>query len=239
MALGSTFRRQNQDLFDHYAARYQEVLNRALTPSGEGGEYFARGRVQWLKKQLDRLGLSAASVLDYGCGTGGSVPFLCEILGCRRVLGVDISPESVRLARERHGGKGIEFENCDVFFPHSEFELAFSNGVFHHIDPGERPLALRYIYNSLAANGIFALWENNPWNPATRYIMGKCELDEEAVSISSRESCKLLYACGFQIVHSSTFFYFPRWLKWLRKAEPALAHLPFGAQYLLLARKVR
>jgi hypothetical protein len=24
--------------------------------------------------------------------------------------------------------------------------------------------------------GVVALWENNPWNPATRYVMGRIRL---------------------------------------------------------------
>jgi SAM-dependent methyltransferase len=188
---------------------------------------------------LRRLDFTPGSVLDYGCGTGGAVPFLKQILHARRVVGVDVSPESLRQAQQEHGGEGVEFADCRRYFPCCEFDLGFSNGVFHHIGPAERPAALRYIYDSLVPGGLLAFWENNPWNPATRYIMGRCEFDQQAQPISSRATVSLLQENGFQVLQGSSHFYFPRWLKWLRGLEPALAHLPLGAQYLLLARKPR
>jgi SAM-dependent methyltransferase len=233
----NTLPASNQNLFDHYAPRYYAVLNRALSPSGEGAQYFARCRIQWLHNRLQAVGFAASTVLDYGCGTGGSVPFLSEILGSSRILGVDISAESLLQARREHGGEHIEFANSQHSRPHCEFHLAFCNGVFHHIAPAQRPAALRYVYDSLAPGGIFAFWENNPWNPATRYIMGRCEFDREAVPISSPAARRLLCSSGFEVFHTSSQFYFPRWLKWLRWLEPALSHLPLGAQYMVLARK--
>ncbi len=233
----NTSRRQNQELFDRCAPRYEHILNRALAPSGEAAQYFARGRVLWLQRRLRRLGFTPSTVLDYGCGTGGAAPFLKEILHPARILGVDISLQSIRLARQQHGGEGIEFAACGHDCARSEFDLTFCNGVFHHIAPPERPATLRYIYDSLVPGGMLAWWENNPWNPATRYIMGQCEFDGEALPITIRETKRLLSISGFQVLDTTSHFYFPRWLKWLRGLEPALSRLPLGAQYLVLARK--
>jgi SAM-dependent methyltransferase len=237
LTLENTTRHRSPNLFDNYADRYHKVLGQALAPSGEGPHYFARARVQYLLKRLQGLGLMPEAVLDFGCGTGGSVPFLREILHPSRILGVDTSSESLLQARQEHGGDGIEFADLQDSCPRCEFQLAFCNGVFHHIAPEQRPAALRYIYDSLAPGGIFAFWENNPWNPATCYITARCEFDNEAVPISSAEARKLLHHNGFQVVDASTHFYFPRWLRWLRAFEPALARLPLGAQYMVLARK--
>ena len=43
-----------EDLFDHYAAAYEEALSNAIAPSGESREYFAEGRVAWLKRCLEK-----------------------------------------------------------------------------------------------------------------------------------------------------------------------------------------
>jgi SAM-dependent methyltransferase len=208
-----------------------------LAPSGESPHYFAQARVQYLQTRLQGLGLVPEAVLDFGCGTGGSVPFLREILRPRRIVGVETSRESLLRAGQEHGGEGIEFRNLQDSSPHSEFQLAFCNGVFHHIAPEDRPAALRYIYDSLVPGGIFAFWENNPWNPATCYITGRCEFDQDAVPVSSAEARKSLSENGFKLLDVSSHFYFPRWLRWLRRFDPALARLPLGAQYMLLARK--
>jgi SAM-dependent methyltransferase len=235
--LENTPRHHSPNLFDNYADRYHRVLGRALAPSGETPRYFARARVQYLHKRLQGLGLVPKAVLDFGCGTGGSVPFLKEILHPSSILGVDTSPESLLKARQEHGGRDIEFRSLQDSRPHCDFQLAFCNGVFHHIAPEQRPAALRYIYDSLAPGGIFAFWENNPWNPATCYITGRCEFDNNAMPISCSEARKSLCGNGFRVFHASSHFYFPRWLKCLRVLEPALARLPLGAQYMLLARK--
>lgn len=237
MELQNPSRQRNQELFDGCAPHYQKVLDHVLAPSGEASQYFARGRVEWLQRQLRRLDFVPSSVLDYGCGIGGSVPFLKAVLHPRRILGVDISSESLHRARQEHQEEGVEFANCDHYFARCEFQLAFCNGVFHHIVPADRASALRYVYDSLSPGGIFALWENNPYNPATRYLMGQCEFDDHAISVPCKEARNLLISNGFVVLHSSSYFYFPRWLKWLRGLEPTLSHLPLGAQYLVLARK--
>lgn len=239
LELPNTSRHRNQELFDRCAPHYQGVLNRALAPSGEAPHYFARSRVEWLQRKLCALRFAPLSVLDYGCGTGGSVPFLKAILHPRRILGVDISSQSLQWARQQHREEGVEFSNCDHDFAPAQFHLAFSNGVFHHIAPAERLSALRYVYDSLVPGGIFALWENNPYNPATRYIMGRCEFDQEAIPVTCKQAIKLLQNSGFEVLGRSSYFYFPRWLKWLRGLEPALSPLLLGAQYLVLARKPR
>ena len=223
------------DLFDGYSRNYESLLNRALSPSGESATYFARQRVEWLTYKLQVIGVTPTSVLDFGCGTGGSIPFLKEILRPKRLLGVDTSSECLRQSREAHAG--AEFANCRDFAPNSEFDLAFCNGVFHHIAPADRVASLRYVYDSLVPGGLFAFWENNSWNPATSYVMSRCAFDEQAVPVSPRQGAKLLRNHGFQVLHSSSLFFFPRWLKCLRGLEPALSRLPLGAQYLLIARK--
>jgi SAM-dependent methyltransferase len=228
---------RGQTLFDDYTRDYAEVLNRALASSGEKLEFFARVRVEWLQKQLKRLGVNVTTVLDYGCGTGGATPFLEETMRPQQLLGVDISAESVRLAGQTYGGKGIEFALCSECQPHNAFDLAFCNGVFHHIAPAERTHALRYIHQALRHGGIFALWENNPWNPGTHYVMSRCEFDRDAQMFNTLQAGRLLRRHGFEVIHRSSYFYFPRCLKWLRRLEPALASLPFGTQYLVMGRK--
>ena len=230
-------RQHGPELFDLYSQDYESSLDHALAPSGESAPYFARRRVEYLQNQLQIIGATASSVLDYGCGTGGSIPFLKAILRPGRLLGVDVSSASLLQARQKNPVSGVEFADCREFAAQSEFDLAFCNGVFHHIAAAARPAALRYIHDSLVPGGLFAFWENNPWNPATTYIMGRCEFDQGAIPINPKRAAILLGSNGFRVIHSSSAFYFPRWLKWLRPLEPALARLPLGTQYLILASK--
>ena len=60
-------------LFDSFAESYERDLNHSLALSGEVSEYFADARMTWLAGRLGGGGPSVGTVLDFGCGTGGSV----------------------------------------------------------------------------------------------------------------------------------------------------------------------
>ena len=108
--------------------------------------------------------------------------------------------------------------------------LAFCNGVFHHIPPAQRPGALDYIRRSLKPGGLFALWENNPWNPGTRYVMSRIPFDSDAILVWPRQARALLRTAGFDILRTDFLFVFPRALRSLRGFEASLSRLPLGAQ---------
>jgi ubiquinone/menaquinone biosynthesis C-methylase UbiE len=49
------------------------------------------------------------TVLDVACGTGLSLPLLCDAVGpAGRVIGVEVSPEMIALARERAAREGLK-----------------------------------------------------------------------------------------------------------------------------------
>ena len=54
--------------FDAFAANYDQALNEGLHFTGEGRDYFAQGRVQWLRKRLESCQTLPESCLDFGCG---------------------------------------------------------------------------------------------------------------------------------------------------------------------------
>jgi len=223
--------------FDRFADTYDAEINQALSVSGETKDYFARERVRWLEKRLGEMGVNPRSAVDYGCGIGDTTALLREELGLDRVLGVDVSQRSVELAQQRHGSSHCSFGSFAGYSPAGNFDLVYCNGVFHHIPVGERPSALQLIHRSLRPCGIFALWENNPWNPGTRYVMSKCEFDRDALTLTPPEAADMVRQQGFEVLKRDFLFFFPRLLKFLRFTEPALAGFPLGAQYLVLCRK--
>src|ERR1700680_813476 len=149
--------------FDDYAGNYDGALNRGLSLSGESKEYFAHQRVRWLAARLADLGVQPSHVLDYGCGTGSTSPELLEQLHARLVVGVDASRESLDVARKAHTDPRMQFKHVTDLEPSGQFEVVYCNGVFHHIEPGQRPDALGYVHRSLSAGGYFCFCENNPW----------------------------------------------------------------------------
>ena len=223
--------------FDNYAAAYESALSQGLTATGESADYFARGRIHFLQKVLTRLGHTPTRILDFGCGTGASIPLLLALPGAQEITGVDISPESLKIAAEKNPTPRARFATFQSLTPAASIDIAFCNGVFHHIPPTERPAAMKYIFDSLRPGGIFALWENNPWNPGTRYVMSRIPFDRDAITLSPPESRRLAQSTGFEILFTRFLFFFPRSLRWLRWLEPAFNRIPLGGQYLVLCRK--
>ena len=223
--------------FDDYTEEYDLALECGLFLAGDDKEYFARRRVQWLADCLQGLFGRPGHVMDYGCGSGSTTGFFFDLLGANFVVGVDVSAKSLELARHHHGSERAEFWMVDQYRPRAQVDLVYCNGVFHHIPPGERAAALDCIWRSLRPGGIFAFWENNPWNPGTRAVMTRIPFDRDAVTLTSLEARQLLQAGGFQVVRTDFLFIFPRMLRWFRKTEPWISSLPFGAQFQVLARK--
>jgi SAM-dependent methyltransferase len=223
--------------FDSFATSYEADLDQALSVTGENKDFFAEGRVQWLAQRLQRLGFRANSALDYGCGIGGTAVLLRDYLQVPSVVGLDVSVRSLEVAQSRHQKGGITFFTFEQYPPSGNIDLAYCNGVFHHIPPGERDHAIRYVYRALRPGGLFALWENNPWNPGTRWVMSRCSFDRNAITLTSPETAKLAGRNGFQVLETGYRFFFPRTLRWFRALEPYLAGVPLGAQYMVLCRK--
>ncbi len=230
------------DPFALSSAEYDIALNRGLSITGESKYYFAERRLQWLRTRLSALQVRANAILDYGCGSGTSIRLLREILGAERIVGVDSSTPLLEDARRGNDGIGAEFFLIDNFRPESLprdtlFDLAFCNGVFHHIPPKERPAAVRYVSDCLRPGGIFALWENNPYNPGTHLVMRRIPFDRDAQLLTPKQARTLLSNQGFAPIETTSLFLFPRFLAPLRIIEPFVAKIPIGAQYLVLARK--
>ena len=116
-------------------------------------------------------------------------------------------------------------------------DVVYSNGTFHHIPPAERPGVVAYLWRALRPGGHLALWGNNPWNPGARLVMRRIPFDRDARPLSAPAARALLRAAGFEILRTDSLFLFPRRLRAFRCLEPALARLPLGAQYDVLAEK--
>jgi len=224
-------------LFDAYANSYDDALNQALSVTGLAKDHFCKERLTWLRRSLVAFGEQPRRGLDYGCGNGSSTPLLASILNLSEALGVDVAPKIVAKAREEHGSSHLQFATITEATTAEAFDVAYCNGVFHHIHKPERPAAVQYVYDRLRVGGIFALWENNPWSPAARYIMSRCAFDEDAQMLATGETKRLLQNAGFEILSTDFLFIFPALLNSLRPLERWARKLPFGAQYQVLARK--
>jgi len=223
--------------FDDYAQHYDDALNRGLAATGEAKDYFARGRIRWISRCLQELSEQPKLLMDFGCGDGSTSEFLLAVNQECSVIGVDTSEKSLELATRNFGSQRASFQSIAHYEPKGELDLAYCSGVFHHIPVAERASAVEYVFRSLRPGGLFSFWENNPWNPGTRYVMSRIEFDRDAITLLPPQAGSLLQGGGFTILRRDSLFYFPKSLKWLRWIEPHLIRLPLGGQYHVLCRK--
>lgn len=215
---------------DQFASCYEKTIERSCATSGESPDFYAEQRMEWCLRRL-RQCLPIGTVLDFGCGVGGSIGYFFEILGCSSVIGVDSSVESPETARHRHPDRNLRLSTPENFVPSGTIPLAFVMGYFTIYRP------LGYIRAALSVNVILAFWGNNPWNPLVVYSMSLNEFDRNANRLSPLRSVRLLKQAGFRVEFVDYCFFFPHFARRLRALEPAMRWLPLGDQYLVLARK--
>lgn len=222
--------------FDAFAGSYEHELERGLRWSGEGSAYFAETRVRWLAARLAALDAPTRRALDFGCGTGSTASLLADALAAEQVTGVDVSPKLLDVARRTTVSPSVRFQSVGEALP-EPVDVAYCNGVFHHIPPQERASALSFVWLALRPGGYFGLWENNPLNPGTRLVMRSIAFDRDAQPLTASAARKLLRHAGFTVLGTDHLFLFPRFLRVLRPVETRLVQLPLGAQYMVLARR--
>lgn len=109
------------------------------------------------------------SVLDFGCGLGGMSLQLAQA-GAAKIHSIDISPESVRSAKDllaengfgdRHDAQVMDAEA--MTFPDSSMDVIICSGVLHHMDVSK---AFPELARVLKPTGTIIAIEALGYNPA-------------------------------------------------------------------------
>jgi SAM-dependent methyltransferase len=107
-----------------------------------------------------------ADVLDYGCWQGHLAGRIVA-LGARSVTGIDISGESIAVARQVHGDR-VDFQvmnGAKMTFPDATFDLVVGRAILHHLDFEQ---AVCEIHRVLRPGGRALFVEPLLGNPAAR-----------------------------------------------------------------------
>jgi trans-aconitate methyltransferase len=219
--------------FDRFAAKYEKLINEGVRVSGESAVYFAQQKVQYLSATVPAA--FAGKVLDFGCGVGLVSAALADQFPAAELHGFDPSAASIARIPDFIRARGRFVDSMSALS--SDYQLAIIANVLHHIAPADRPSTIASVVERLAPGGRLVVVEHNPWNPATRYIVATCALDEDAVLLRKREAMGLLRAAGMTIERTDYIAFFPSLLAPLRPLEGVLSRVPLGAQYAVVARR--
>ncbi len=95
-------------------------------------------------------------LLDIGCGWGGLARHAAEHYGVE-VLGITVSREQQRLARERCAGLPVRIELMDYREVQGRFDKIVSVGMFEHVGPRNYAVYFDTVLRLLESEGLFLL----------------------------------------------------------------------------------
>lgn len=113
-----------------------------------------------LKDLIDKGTIKPCKAIDLGCGVGIYVIYLAK--SGFDVTGVDISPESIKIAREKARREEV---NCNFIVADvlgdidkktdTTFDLAYDWELLHHIFPEDRDRYVKNVYKLLNPGGKY------------------------------------------------------------------------------------
>ena len=226
------------DNFDQHASQYRKIHSQNVKISGADSFYFAAHKVELLKTFEKN---NTMRILDIGCGDGTVSMFLEKEFSSYTINAIDISAESIALAKEKklahtifeqYDGKKIPYEN-------ENFDIVIVASVLHHIEFNWHHQFFQEVHRVLKLGGRLYIFEHNPVNPMTRYIVRTCVFDKDAKLLKASYTLDMLKLSGFSKTSRKYILFFPRmkWLKLLHKLEKYMQNIPFGAQYMIKAEK--
>lgn len=173
--------------------------------------------------------------LDVGCGVGLTDRYLGELSS---VVGVDISPGVLEVAREANPGVWyVEYDGKRLPFEDESFDLAFTICVLHHVPVAGWSAFIAEISRCVRPGGLVALFEHNPFNPLTRLVVHRCAFDKDVTLLRRSKAVRLLREAGLELVESAFILFFPWRVPALNALELHLGRVPLGSQYFVAGRK--
>jgi SAM-dependent methyltransferase len=233
--------------FDAFAADYSGGMDNSVKALlGTSSENFLAVKLRWLLRKFPALRNVDGhfSLLDYGCGRGDLLRLMAKYGLKPHMLGSDVSAgmleEGIKIWPAAIAPLPVFMpqNNTDVPCGSGSIDLLIISSVLHHVAISERPLVYREINRLLKPGGHVVIFEHNPRNPVTRYVVSHTPIDQNAVLLDAREAAEGLRSAGLAEIGTSYIMFAPPRLRRIGAAlDQLLGWLPMGAQYVATARK--
>jgi len=231
-------------VFDQFADTYTEGHAKAIKSSGYSVDFFHEYKIQEMTSCLSGTDLwrKRINILNFGCGIGSSEKFIRKYFPESVIYGIDISGESIRVAKSANRSlKDVHFSSFDGenISLGVQFDLILAAGVFHHIPVDKRAAVLKNIHKNLRAGGKLFIFELNPFNPATMYLaaVNDYRFDKNASLLTFYALRRLIAGAGFSKPDVKFAIFLPGIFSALRWIERYLYRVPLGAHYYLVTEK--
>ncbi|OHB72172.1 MAG: hypothetical protein A2W17_00910 [Planctomycetes bacterium RBG_16_41_13] len=219
-------------VFDKDAYRYREMLKSAVSFFGVEEPFFDYYKVYCLKRWITDCDESY-DILDFGCGIGKLTAILAKTFQKSSIYGYDISCASLSVAREASATINNVYFVSDLNGG-KRYDFIIAANVFHHIKVEEHSAVLFKMKMLLNNNGKICIFEHNPLNLLTQYIVKRFPFDVDAKLIWRHVFIKKVLLNELKVFAKEYILFFPWRVDLFRKIERFLVHIPLGAQYMLI-----
>jgi len=187
--------------------------------------------------------------VDLGCGTAETAEYFQDKF--MHIFCCDYSSGMLEYAGKKNL-KNVTLKLCQserLPFDSDSVDIVLMYGLIHHIDTGEKIVqTFNEAKRILKKGGIVVVYDFNPLNPVSRYIVKTCPIDSGVNLDGYRKSVfpttfylgeliEIMKSSGFMIGKREYLLFFPKFLSALLPLERALARIPFGGMYAILGVK--
>lgn len=224
--------------FDQYAKDYRQLHNENLKFTGFDSLHFVDVKMKWLATQETNKPMRW---LDLGCGDGYTAEYMFRYFPQWQIEAIEVSQESIDVAKLKHApNTNFQwFDGKHVPFEDNSFDAIFIACIFHHVPLNEHGSLMAEAMRVLKKGGRLYLFEHNPYNPGTQYLVKTCAFDGNAHLLTASHFARIFKRTGLAHNFTKYIVFLPGW-KWLRALHPLekfFSWLPLGGQYFIKATK--
>jgi trans-aconitate 2-methyltransferase len=196
-------------------------------------------------KNLLKLGLRKESnVLEIGCGIGTVSSLIIKSIPKGFFVGVDISSESIAIAKSFNPHKNVSFIVSDMsdFHSNAVFDFVVFPDVLEHIPVKDHKILFEKVAAvcSPKAKVLINIPEPNALNWTRTHTPEKLQIIDQ--SLSMQELINTVYPCGFHVqsiepysIHTNV----PNYLKIVLLRDPSVPSLKYNGKFSKLLQNLK
>lgn len=214
-------------------------------------KYYVKVKSLHLLRKVEELYGNTKNLIciDLGCGPAETTEYFQDRFS--HIFACDYSPGMIEYAAKKNL-KNVTFKLCqseNLPFDANSVDAIFMYGLTHHIDSGEKIIQTFNEANRiLKKGGMVAVYDFNPFNPLSRYIVKTSQIDGGVkldgykkslfpTTFFSWELISILKKAGFKIAKHEYLIFLPKMFSALLPLERFLAKVPFGGMYSIIGIK--